>query len=114
MLETIGLEKGVDFQGEGAFLNGSYTLVFQFTVFEEEDGGHVADAEAGGDRRAFFHVGFAHGGAAFIFVGNFFHYGSKGFAGATPGGSKVDHYYCIVLQNFVEILFCDGDFHCIS
>lgn len=110
-LQCGALQQSVEFLGQGALLDSAHALVFQLAVFEEEYGGDVADAEAGGDVGHFFDVGFADGGAAFVVIGNFLHDGGEGFAGATPSGTKIDHDDRIVFQNLVKILFSDSDFH---
>lgn len=105
------LEKGVDFVSEGGFLYEAYTLVLQFAILEKENGGDVTDTVAGSDGGAFLYIGFADGAATVVFGGDLIDDGGKGLAGTAPGGTKVDHDDGIGGKDFVEILFCDVDFH---
>lgn len=110
-MSLSGLQKGVELIGEAVLGHSSHALVLQLAVLEEEDGGDVTDAEAGGDVGAFLDVGFADSHAAIILLGDFVDYGGELLARPTPGGAEVDHDYRVVFENLIEVLVGDIQFH---
>ena len=100
-------EEGIEFLGEGLFGHEAYGLVDGLAAFEEEDGGHVADAELRGEVAALVDVGGAHDGASFIFFLYLLDARGEGFAWAAPCGAEVDHDGFVCADDAVEVFFCD-------
>ena len=75
---------------EQTFGHSAHLLVNDFTVFNEEHGGNVADTVFHGDFRVFIHVHLADERLAVIFLCKFFHDGRDCAAGSAPLSPKVN------------------------
>ena len=68
---VLRLEQRAEFLVEGGLGGGTYELVDEFAVFEEEDGGDVAHAELHGEVFLFVDIALADNDAAVVVVGQF-------------------------------------------
>ena len=92
-----GLAKGLGESGDGFEPFDDFGLglnaegfVFEFAVFEEEEGGDVADAVFDGEVGLFVDIDLDDSDGGAFFVSDFVEDGAEHFAGAAPFGPEVD------------------------
>lgn len=105
------LEQGAELLVEGGLGGGTYELVDELSILEEEDGGDVAHAELNGDVVVLVDVALADDDAAVVIIGEFADDGSYHAAGATPGCPEVNYEGQRARKITLKIVVCDCYFH---
>lgn len=85
------LKQFVDHLNQVFFRCGANTAVIEFTIFEEKDGGNVADVVLGEEVGTFINIVFANEDFTVIFLSQFIDNGSDVFAGSAPWSPEVNH-----------------------
>ena len=101
--EKARLEQLIHLFHKGVLLRGAHLLIHHLAVFEEEDGGDVADAILSDNGVVLVHIDFADGDAAVVFFGQLVDDGAYHAAGATPLCPKVEHHGATCAQHFLVV-----------
>lgn len=92
------LQEGVQFFNQNVFRNSADALVHQLTIFQEDDGGDVANAVFHANLAVVVHIDLSDDGFAVILFRQFFDNGTDHAAGTAPFGPEINDHRLIAVQ----------------